>query len=91
MLDSLMAEPGHRVLELGTGLGWNAALLSARAGPGQVTSGEADPDLANAARECLKAVGAEVAVEVGDGTQGFSPHRPGFVHEKGFWLRFCDP
>ncbi|MGW7197674.1 methyltransferase domain-containing protein [Streptomyces chryseus] len=76
MLDSLMAEPGHRVLELGTGLGWNAALLSARAGPGRVTSVEADAELAAAAREHLKAVGVEVAVEVGDGAQGFPSSRP---------------
>ncbi|MGX1887169.1 protein-L-isoaspartate O-methyltransferase family protein [Streptomyces sp. NPDC055287] len=71
-----MAEPGHRVLELGTGLGWNAALLSARAGPGQVACVEADPGLAAAARERLKAVGAEVTVEVGDGAQGLPTHRP---------------
>lgn len=76
MLDSLMAEPGHRVLELGTGLGWNAALLSARAGAGQVTSVETDAQLAAAAREHLKAAGAEVAVEVGDGAHGFPAHRP---------------
>ncbi|OEJ23114.1 protein-L-isoaspartate O-methyltransferase [Streptomyces agglomeratus] len=75
MLDSLTAQPGHRILELGTGLGWNAALLSARTGPGQVTSVEADADLAAAAREHLKAVGAHVAVEVGDGAQGFAAHR----------------
>ena len=41
MLDSLDVEPGHRVLELGTGTGWNAALLAWRAGPmGAVTSVE---------------------------------------------------
>ncbi|WP_446041523.1 hypothetical protein [Streptomyces sp. SID1121] len=32
MLDSLLLEPGHRVLELGTGTGRNAALLAWRAG-----------------------------------------------------------
>ncbi|MFD0449204.1 hypothetical protein ACFQ10_53670 [Streptomyces indonesiensis] len=31
MLDSLMLDPGHRVLELGAGTGWNAALLTWRA------------------------------------------------------------
>ncbi|MFE3739787.1 hypothetical protein [Streptomyces sp. NPDC059134] len=36
MLDSLMPEPGHRVLELGTGAGWNAALLGVRVGAGRV-------------------------------------------------------
>ncbi|MGW0562916.1 protein-L-isoaspartate O-methyltransferase [Streptomyces sp. NPDC003016] len=76
MLDSLMVDSGHRVLELGTGLGWNAALLGARAGAGNVTSVEADPQLAAVSREHLKAAGAEVPVEVGDGTYGFPERRP---------------
>ncbi|MFE3314895.1 hypothetical protein ACFXMF_38720, partial [Embleya sp. NPDC059213] len=33
MLDSLDLEPGHRVLELGTGTGWNAALIAHRSDP----------------------------------------------------------
>lgn len=70
MLDSLLVEPGDRVLELGTGTGWNAALLSQRAGPGQVVSVEVDAELAAAAADRLKAVGADVAVEVGDGAAG---------------------
>ncbi|MFD3412040.1 protein-L-isoaspartate O-methyltransferase [Streptomyces cyaneofuscatus] len=44
MLDSLALEPGHRVLELGTGSGWNAALLAQRAA--HVTSIETDAELA---------------------------------------------
>ncbi|MEU5977436.1 hypothetical protein [Streptomyces sp. NPDC047315] len=49
MLDSLLLEPGHRVLELSTGTGWNAALAAARAGAGdgdgdgRITSVEVDP------------------------------------------------
>ncbi|WP_051718136.1 methyltransferase domain-containing protein [Streptomyces megasporus] len=70
MLDSLLLEPGHRVLELGTGTGWNAALLAYRAGPGRVVSVEVDPQLVDAAHACLTAVGAEVAVQVGDGSAG---------------------
>ncbi|MYU21128.1 hypothetical protein GTY84_04575 [Streptomyces sp. SID8352] len=50
MLDSLLPEPGHRVLELGKGTGWNAGLLGLRAGPGLVISVEADAGLARAAR-----------------------------------------
>ncbi|MEV6393432.1 methyltransferase domain-containing protein [Streptomyces sp. NPDC051907] len=71
MLDSLQVEPGHRVLELGSGTGWNAALLAFRAGRGQVTSVEVDPALAAAARWGLDAVDAQVAVEVGDGEAGW--------------------
>lgn len=39
----MLLEPGHRVLELGTGNGWNAALLAGRTGPGLVASVETDP------------------------------------------------
>ncbi|MFJ9030786.1 protein-L-isoaspartate O-methyltransferase [Streptomyces sp. NPDC102274] len=70
MLDSLMVDPGHRVLELGTGAGWNAALLAARAGSGLVTSVEVDARLAAVARERLDAVGAGGVVKVGDGIYG---------------------
>ncbi|MFJ4920950.1 methyltransferase domain-containing protein [Streptomyces sp. NPDC088725] len=73
MLDSLLLEPGQRVLELGTGTGWNAALLARRAGPGLVHSVENDPGLAEAAAERLGRAGAGVTVHTGDGTDG----RPG--------------
>ncbi|MFJ6213889.1 methyltransferase domain-containing protein [Streptomyces sp. NPDC092296] len=76
MLDSLILAPGHRVLELGTGNGWNAALLARRAGPGRVTSVEVDPALATAARRRLAATGAGVAVEVGDGAAGWAAGAP---------------
>ncbi|MEW1724176.1 methyltransferase domain-containing protein [Streptomyces sp. NPDC093109] len=76
MLDSLMPEPGHRVLELGTGAGWNAALLAARVGPGRVTGVEVDPGLAEAARVRLGAAGAEVNVVTGDGAHGWAEGAP---------------
>ncbi|MCM2387808.1 methyltransferase domain-containing protein [Streptomyces albipurpureus] len=76
MLDCLEPEPGERVLELGTGTGWNAALLSWRAGPDQVTSVEADPSLAAAARTRLEQAGARVKVETGDGTAGWPGGAP---------------
>ncbi|MFE3251320.1 methyltransferase domain-containing protein [Streptomyces sp. NPDC059209] len=76
MLDSLMPAPGHRVLELGTGTGWNAALLALRVGPGRVTSVEADPRLAAAARTRLEAAGADVTVVTGDGRLGHPPGGP---------------
>ncbi|WP_405797905.1 methyltransferase domain-containing protein [Streptomyces sp. NBC_01506] len=76
MLDSLMPAPGHRVLELGTGTGWNAALLARRAGPGRVISVEADPGLAATARDRLAAAGADVTVVTGDGQRGHAPGGP---------------
>ncbi|MBY8845549.1 methyltransferase domain-containing protein [Streptomyces sp. SP2-10] len=76
MLDSLLLEPGHRVLELGTGNGWNAALLNWRARPGQVVSVEADPALAETARRALAEAGAMVEARVGDGIQGWAPAAP---------------
>ncbi|MFE2291887.1 methyltransferase domain-containing protein [Streptomyces sp. NPDC059452] len=67
MLDSLALEPGHRVLELGTGSGWNAALLAERAT--QVTSIEIDAELAAHARQRIEAAGpgGRVHVITGDG------------------------
>ncbi|WP_309226640.1 methyltransferase domain-containing protein [Streptomyces lunaelactis] len=76
MLDSLHLEPGQRVLELGTGTGWNAALLAHQAGPDRVTSVEVDPELAAGARQNLQTAGAQVAVTVGDGTAGWPPSAP---------------
>ncbi|WP_439681113.1 methyltransferase domain-containing protein [Embleya sp. MST-111070] len=75
MLDSLLLQPGHRVLELGTETGWNAALLARRAGAGNVVSVEVDPDLAQKARKALASAGANVRVEVGDGAHGL-PAQP---------------
>lgn len=70
MLDSLILEPGHTTLELGTATGRNAALLATRTGPGWVTSVELDPQLAAAAHTNLAAAVADVDVVVGDGELG---------------------
>jgi protein-L-isoaspartate O-methyltransferase len=76
MLDSLLLEPGDRVLELGAGTGRNAALLSRRAGPGRVTTVEVDRKLAAQARVRLRAANAEVNVQVGDGAAGWPDGAP---------------
>ncbi|MCW2872365.1 methyltransferase domain-containing protein [Actinacidiphila oryziradicis] len=76
MLDSLILEPGQRVLELGAGTGWNAALLASRTGSGRVTSVELDPELAMRARKRLDAAHAGVAVEVADGNAGWPQSAP---------------
>jgi protein-L-isoaspartate(D-aspartate) O-methyltransferase len=54
MLQQLQVEPGMRVLEIGTGTGYNAALLSRLAGPdGAVTTIDLDHDVVAAARRHL--------------------------------------
>lgn len=68
MLEMLDVRPGARIFEIGTGSGYNAALLSHLTGPdGSVVSIEIEPDLANAARERLRELGyTNVDVRVGD-------------------------
>jgi protein-L-isoaspartate(D-aspartate) O-methyltransferase len=78
MLDQLGVEPGQRVLEIGTGTGYNAALLAHLVGPeGQVVSVDIDADLVERAREHLIDAGhPEVTVVCGDGAEGFTPAAP---------------
>jgi protein-L-isoaspartate(D-aspartate) O-methyltransferase len=69
MTEKLEVEPGHRVLEIGTGSGYQAAVLSRLAR--EVVSIERYRTLADAARERLKTLGyANVAVQAGDGAAG---------------------
>lgn len=67
--------PGFRVLEVGTGSGYQAAVcadIGAR-----VHSVELDPDLARRAREALARAGYDqVYVQVGDGYAGLPDHAP---------------
>ncbi|MEV7270635.1 methyltransferase [Streptomyces bacillaris] len=56
MLDMLDLRAGHRVLEIGTGTGWNAALVAHRLGAGRVVSVEVDPVLAMRAEACLRVI-----------------------------------
>jgi protein-L-isoaspartate(D-aspartate) O-methyltransferase len=72
MLDQLGLEPGHRVLEIGTGTGYNAAVMSAVVGPGgDVVSIDIDPELVARARSSLQAAGYDtVTVKCADGGYG---------------------
>jgi protein-L-isoaspartate O-methyltransferase len=75
MFDALDVQPGMRVLEIGTGTGYNAALLAHRLGSGNVTSVEIDPEVADHARRALTTTGYPVTVLTGDGAQGYPPMR----------------
>ncbi|MFF3277224.1 methyltransferase, FxLD system [Streptomyces chrestomyceticus] len=72
MLEQLDVEAGHRVLEIGSATGINAALLSELVGPtGSVVTIELDEDLAEGARSGLAAAGYDrVEVVCGDGALG---------------------
>ena len=77
MLELLDVQLGDRVLEIGTGTGYNAALLAHLAGPcGKVTSVDIDADLARRARRALRDAGARVSVVAGDGRHGHPPRAP---------------
>ena len=78
MCDLLDVRPGMKILEVGGGSGYHAAVLAALAGPeGQVYSVERMPDLALAARKNLQAAGiAGVTVVEGDGSLGLPEHAP---------------
>jgi protein-L-isoaspartate(D-aspartate) O-methyltransferase len=75
MVEGLGLEGGERVLEVGTGYGWQTALLARLAR--EVFSVERFPDLAEAARRALLEAGVENAtVVVGDGSGGLPERSP---------------
>ncbi len=78
MLEQLAVEAGQRVLEIGAGTGYNAALLGHLVGPhGQVITIDLDEDLVEAARQHLEAAGADnVSVVQADGGYGYAPGAP---------------
>ena len=77
MLEALRLSPGLRVLEIGTGTGYNAALLRRLVGDaGKVTSVEVDPGIARQARRHLAEGGHRVRVVVGDGRTGWPSAAP---------------
>ncbi len=76
MLDALDVEPGMRVLEIGTGTGYNAAVLAERVGAARITTVEADPAIAEHANTALRQAGYPATVITGDGADGYPPHAP---------------
>jgi protein-L-isoaspartate(D-aspartate) O-methyltransferase len=77
MTDLLGVSEGDRVLEIGTGCGYHAAVTAAVVGPENVYSVEYHDELAQRARETLDATGyGAVSVRAGDGRQGWPEHAP---------------
>jgi len=72
MLDQLDLRRGHRVLEIGTGSGYNAAVMAEVVGAsGEVVSIDIDPELVSRASASLTRAGYEaVAVKCADGGFG---------------------
>ncbi|MGV9349450.1 methyltransferase, FxLD system [Streptomyces spiralis] len=78
MLSQLDVQPGDRILEIGAGTGYNAALLAELAGEsGHVTSIDIDPDVALHARTMLDRAGYQhVHVMERDGLIGAPENAP---------------
>ena len=75
MIDLLGVEPDDHVLEVGTGLGYQAAILAELAA--QVWTVEVVEEFAAAAELILRQLGAfNVEVRAGDGTRGWPEHAP---------------
>lgn len=78
MLEQAEIQPGHRVLEIGAGTGYNAALLRHLAGDsGQVTTVDIDPEAVEDTCSNLIAAGIhDIRVACGDGERGIPEHAP---------------
>ncbi|MGH3927312.1 MAG: methyltransferase domain-containing protein, partial [Pseudonocardiaceae bacterium] len=76
MLVALDVHDGHRVLEVGTGTGYNAALLAHRLGEGNITTVEIDLAMAVRARHALATTGCRPRVICADGTDGVAAYAP---------------
>jgi protein-L-isoaspartate(D-aspartate) O-methyltransferase len=76
MTDLLAPDAGDRVLEIGTGCGYHAAVTCELVDPGVVHSVEVEPALADRARDRLDRLGYDVRVHVGDGHAGWPDGAP---------------
>ncbi len=84
MCEAAELDEGHKVLEIGTGSGYHAAVIAeivapkGSRSPGHVYTVERIEALARKARENLKRAGYDdrVTVIVGDGTRGYPPAAP---------------
>ncbi|MFE4174780.1 methyltransferase domain-containing protein [Streptomyces sp. NPDC056909] len=76
MLAELDVRDGDRVLEIGAGTGYNAALLCHRLGDKLVTTMDLDPEITESARTHLATAGYRPAVVTGDGARGCPERAP---------------
>jgi protein-L-isoaspartate(D-aspartate) O-methyltransferase len=78
MAEALDLREGQKVLEIGAGSGYNAAVMAELVGPqGQVITMERHPSLAQKAAKILRETGyANVQVVVGDGSLGYPDQAP---------------
>jgi len=78
MAEAMELREGHKVLEIGAGSGYNAAVMAELVGPsGKVISVERHPALAEKAARVLREAGYEnVDVVVGDGSLGYLEEAP---------------
>jgi protein-L-isoaspartate(D-aspartate) O-methyltransferase len=74
MTEAAAVGPGDTVLDVGTGSGYQAAILAATGA--RVHAIERIPALADAARERLAALGYDVDLHIGDGTRGLPELAP---------------
>ena len=75
MTEALDIKPGQKVLEIGSGSGYQAAILAEMGA--KVYSIEIVPELAAFAQTNLKSAGySQVSVKTGDGYKGWKEHAP---------------
>ncbi|MCX2927619.1 methyltransferase domain-containing protein [Streptomyces sp. NEAU-W12] len=100
MLVELGVRDGDRVLEIGTGSGYNAALLAHRLGDDDlVTTVDLDPEITESARRHLDTAGHHPVVVTGDGARGVPARAPydriivtcTLPSVPGAWLAQCRP
>jgi len=76
MLHLLDLHDGQRVLEIGTGTGYNTGLLCHRVGDAHVASIDIDPILVAEATDRLLWLGYQPRLVAGDGTEGIAASAP---------------
>jgi len=77
MLEQLQPRPGDHVLEIGTGTGYNAALLSRLTGPrGRVHTVEIEGEAVHSALRSLRREGCSAEVHHSDGAEGWPDGAP---------------
>ena len=85
MLEELDLRAGMKVLEIGSGSGWNAACIASIVGArGRVVSVELVEELVEFATRNIRRAGLEKTVEIhrGDGSKGWPPLEAGEIYDR---------